>query len=74
MSTTPTTSELMARPVLSVSEVCSLSGLGLSTVRRAIDAGDLSVHRIGRRVLIPTAVALAWLTGAEADEADEVTP
>lgn len=70
MSTTPA-SDLLAKPVLSVSEVCSLSGLGLSTVRRAIDAGDLSVHRIGRRVLIPTAVALAWMTG---DEADEVTP
>lgn len=74
MSTTPTTSELLARPVLSVAELVEISGLGTSTIRRAIDAGDLSVHRIGRRVLVPTAVALAWLTGAEADEADEVTP
>lgn len=67
MSTTPTATELLARPVLSVSEVCSLSGLGLSTVRRAIDAGDLSVRRIGRRVLVPTAGAVAWLTGDAAE-------
>lgn len=71
MSTTPTTSELLARPVLSVAELVEISGLGTSTIRRSIDSGDLRVHRVGRRVLIPTATALAWMTG---DEADEVTP
>ena len=62
---TPGTAErvayLMARPVLAVGELAEIADLSTSTVRRAIDAGDLPVRRIGRRVLIPATDARAWL-------------
>ena len=47
--------------VFSVDEFAEFSGMSTSTVRRAINAGDLPVRRIGRRVLIPATDARAWL-------------
>jgi excisionase family DNA binding protein len=53
--------ELRARPVLGAAEVAELGAVSLSMVRSAIRAGDLPVHRLGRRVLVPTDAALVWL-------------
>lgn len=53
--------DLKARPVLSVAEVVEVSHLSLSTVRRAIKAGELVSHHVGRRVLVPTHAALDWI-------------
>lgn len=53
--------ELQARPVLSAAEVVELTGISLSIVRRAIRTGDLRSHKIGTRVLIPTAAAMEWM-------------
>lgn len=52
---------LTARPVVSAQELAELGGVSPSTVRRAIDAGELPATKIGRRVVIPTAAGLAWL-------------
>lgn len=41
------------RLAFSPRELASLSGLGLSTVRRRIAAGEIRFTRSGRRVLIP---------------------
>ena len=60
------TAALLALPVLSAADVVEVGRVSLSTVRRAIDRGELPVRRIGRRVLIPTAAVLAWLAGDDA--------
>ena len=52
---------LAALKVMSTVQVAQFGGVSTSTVRRAIDAGDLPVRRIGRRVLIPATDARAWL-------------
>jgi len=37
---------------LSLNEVCGLTGLGMSTVRQAIDAEQLPAHRLGKKIII----------------------
>lgn len=51
---------LLSRPVLSIHDTAELFDLSRSTIRRAIAAGNLPARHVGRRVLIPTATALAW--------------
>jgi excisionase family DNA binding protein len=54
---------LKARPSLSIVQAAELANVSKSTVRRAIDAGELPVKRLGRRVLVNTAATLAWTAG-----------
>ncbi len=61
--------ELKVRPVLDAAEVVELGNVSLSTVRRAIRAGELPAHRVGRRVKVPTPAALAWLGAVPAGNA-----
>jgi excisionase family DNA binding protein len=37
---------------LSLLEVCGLTGLGLHSIRSAINAGLLPSHKLGRRVIV----------------------
>jgi len=58
---------LAALVVLDVCQLAEFGNVSKSTVRRAIDAGDLPVTRIGRRVLITADNARRWL-GIDATE------
>lgn len=57
---------LLAKPTLSVAEAVEVTGLSESTLKRAVTAGTIPVHRIGARVLIATADVLAFVGAAEA--------
>lgn len=64
MSTAERLLELQARPVLDAAQIRELTGLSIPTIRAAIASGDLPPKRVGRRVLVPTHLVMAWL-GAE---------
>lgn len=67
-----TVDDLSTRAVLTVPEAAELLGLAERSVRRALEAGDLPVLRVGRRTLIPTA-PLSALLGLEKSEAAPAT-
>ena len=56
-----------ARPVatvpqcLSIKQLMERTGLGRTTVSQALSRGDLEHYRLGSRVAIPEAAAVAWL-------------
>jgi excisionase family DNA binding protein len=54
---------LAARPYVQPREACELLRLSLSSVRRAIAAGEIQTVRVGRRCLIPTAALLSMGNG-----------
>jgi excisionase family DNA binding protein len=58
---------LLARPTNPPAETAEITGTSLSTVRRAIDSGELPARKVGRRVHVPTVAALAWVGAVPAD-------
>ena len=46
---------------LSVAEMIDRTGLGRTSISRALNDGSLEHYRIGRRALIPEAAAAEWL-------------
>lgn len=60
--------ELAAKPVLDAGELHELTGVSVSTIRRAIRDGALPTRRLGRRVWIPTDAALSWLAPGRAGD------
>ena len=55
---------LLAKPVLRISEVETVTGASRSTIVRAIAAGELPATKVGRAVYLPTESTLAFF-GAE---------
>lgn len=51
----PTRSQHRDPLLVSIPETCRLLSLGRTSVYELIEAGDLRVIRVGRRVLVPTA-------------------
>ena len=47
---------------LSIDSLTRQAGISRATVVRAIDAGTLKAHRVGRRVVIMADDARSWLT------------
>jgi excisionase family DNA binding protein len=45
----------------SISEACTLTSVGRTTLYSAIKTGHLKVHKIGRRTLISANDLVAWL-------------
>lgn len=45
----------------SIREVCSLTGLGRSSVYMALNTGKLSALKSGRRTVIPAEAVDAWM-------------
>ncbi|MGJ4939287.1 helix-turn-helix domain-containing protein [Bradyrhizobium sp. HKCCYLS1011] len=37
---------------LSLNETCGLTGIGMTAIRQAIDAGLLPAHRLGKKVVV----------------------
>jgi excisionase family DNA binding protein len=37
---------------LSLNEVCGLTGFGMTTIRQAVDAELLPVHRLGKKIIV----------------------
>jgi excisionase family DNA binding protein len=57
----PEVAELPA--MASLDELAAFCGINISTVRRAIDAGELRAVRIARSVRIPRSAVANWLGG-----------
>ncbi|WP_395158926.1 excisionase family DNA-binding protein [Ilumatobacter sp.] len=57
----PTVPDPKDRPTLSVHEYAALMEVGLSTAYASIEAGQVPVIRIGRRIRIPTAAVRRML-------------
>jgi excisionase family DNA binding protein len=49
------------RLALSLNETCGLTGLGMTSIRQAIDAELLPVHRLGKKIIIRRADIDAFL-------------
>ena len=52
--------------VLTVDEVASRLEISRSSAYEAVRRGEIPSLRIGRRIVIPVSMFLAWLRGAEA--------
>ena len=52
MSRTPEATPPVARRWATVTDAITYTGLSQSTIRRALNAGDLTKHRFGKRILI----------------------
>lgn len=60
---------LWARPAVGLNDAAALAGIGLSTLRRLIDRGELPARRVGGRVFIPTDSLRDLLVGPAGDGA-----
>lgn len=49
-----TTTEPLARRAYRLSEIASMLGVSVRTLRRAIEAGDLNSFRVGTTILVAT--------------------
>jgi excisionase family DNA binding protein len=56
-----TVDELRSRPTITVQEYAALVGVSKDTVYEAAARGELRVLRIGKRILLPTALILVDL-------------
>ena len=59
-------------PTLSVPEAARIYGISRNTAYEAIKRGEIPSISVGRRVLVPTAKALAQL-GVEVNDTAEIT-
>lgn len=57
----------------SISEACTLTSVGRTTLYSAIKTGDLKVHKIGRRTLITANDLVTWLESHSAIRSDTIT-
>lgn len=53
--------DVAVQATLSVAEAARIFGVSLGTMYRWIDLGDLPVVRVGKRIVIPTAVVRRML-------------
>ena len=62
---TPRQNQPNLTPLLTVAEVGTYLQVSIRTIRRLIDAGDLTVIRIGRSVRISEEALTSFLTGED---------
>lgn len=67
-ATAATLAALRERPALRLHECIVLVNVSRSTLVRAIKAGDLAAHKVGRAVYVPTSALLAFV-GADPKQA-----
>jgi excisionase family DNA binding protein len=66
-STPPASSPPPERPVLSVAEAAELLGVSQWLVLQQVGRGAIPHKRVGRRILFPRAVFLAWLESTDSE-------
>lgn len=64
-----TLNDLAGRATLSIDETAQLLGLGRSAVYEATRRGQMPSRRLGRRLLVPVPLLLAWLGATTSDAA-----
>jgi excisionase family DNA binding protein len=71
----PVSSPPQERPVLSVAEVADLLGVSQWLVLQQVGRGSIPHKRVGRRILFPRTVFLAWLETADQQQpSDRLDP
>ena len=51
---------------LSIPELVALSGIGRTSIYAAIEAGRLSIRKVGRRTVVPHGEAMRFIAGESA--------
>ena len=60
------------RLAMSVEEIARAVGASASTIKRAVDRGDLPrLPHVGRRILVPTHAVHAWVAGTTSTTNEE---